>query len=75
MFLSDPFDVGVEGASVADCTGFVRSLIDVANSDGGGELFSGDSEFSCCSELGNKQGVQEKSFAIAIEDSVDLLIV
>ena len=46
MFLGDPFDVGVEGASVADCTSFVRSLIYIANSDGGGEFFSRESVFS-----------------------------
>ena len=46
MFLDDPFDVGVEGAGVADCTGFVRSLVDIANSDGGGEFFGGESVFS-----------------------------
>ena len=46
VLLSDPFDVGVEGASVADCTGLVRGLINVANSDGGGEFFGGESVFS-----------------------------
>ena len=33
MFLDNPFDVGVKGASIANCTGFVHSLIDIANSD------------------------------------------
>ena len=46
MFLSDPFDVGVEGASVANRTSFVYGLIDVANGNGGGELFSGEAVFS-----------------------------
>ena len=46
MFLGDPFDVGVEGASVADCTGLVRSLVNVANGNGGGELLGGESVFS-----------------------------
>ena len=46
MFLGNPFDVGVEGASIADGTSFVRSLINVANSDGGGEFLSRESVFS-----------------------------
>ena len=46
MFLGDPFNVGVEGASVANCAGFVCSLIGVANSDGGGKFFGGESVFS-----------------------------
>ena len=46
VFLGDPFDVGVEGASVAYCTGFVRSLINVANGNGGGEFLGGESVFS-----------------------------
>ena len=45
MFLSDPFDVGVEGASITDCTGLVRGLVNVANGDGGGEFLSGESVF------------------------------
>ena len=46
MFLGNPFDVGVEGASVADCTGFVCGLIDVLNGDGGGEFLGGELVFS-----------------------------
>ena len=46
MFLGDPFDVGVEGASIADRTSFVRSLINVSNSDGGGEFLGGESVLS-----------------------------
>ena len=46
MFLGDPFDVGVEGASIVDCTGFVRSLIYIVNSDGGGEFLGRESMFS-----------------------------
>ena len=46
MFLSDPFDVGIEGASIADCTGFVCSLINIANSNGGGKFFGGETMFS-----------------------------
>ena len=38
-------------------------------------LFGGDGEFHCCSKLSNKQGVQEETFAIALENSVDLAIV
>ena len=45
MFLSDPFDVGIEGAGVVNCTGFVRSLINVSNGDGGGKFFSGEAVF------------------------------
>ena len=46
MFLGNPFNVGVEGAGVADCTSFVHSLINVANSDGGGKFLGGESVFS-----------------------------
>ena len=46
MFLGDPFDVGIEGASVADGTSFVRSLINITNSDGGGEFLGRESVFS-----------------------------
>ena len=42
MFLGNPFDVGIEGADVADCTSFVHSLVNVANSDGAGEFFGGE---------------------------------
>ena len=45
MFLSYPLDVGVEGASIADCTSFIHSLVDVANSNGGGKFFCGESVF------------------------------
>ena len=44
--MSNPFNVGVKGASVADRTGFVRSLIYVANGNGGGEFLGGESVFS-----------------------------
>ena len=46
MLLGDPFDVGVEGTGVADCTSLVRSLVNIANSDGRGEFFCGESVFS-----------------------------
>ena len=46
VFLGDPFDVSVEGASIADCTGFVRCLIHVTNGDGGGKFLGGESVFS-----------------------------
>ena len=46
VFWGNPFDVGIEGAGVADCTGFVCSLVDVANSDRGGEFFCGEAMFS-----------------------------
>ena len=45
MFLGDPFNVGVEGTSIADCTGFVCSLVHIVNSNGGGEFLSGESMF------------------------------
>ena len=45
MFLSDPFDVGIESASVADCTSLVFSLINVANGDGRGKFLGGESVF------------------------------
>ena len=38
-------------------------------------LFCDDSEFGCCSELGNEWRVWEELFTIAIEDSIDLVIV
>ena len=46
MLLSYSFDVGVEGASITDCTSFVRGLIYVTNGDGGGEFFGGEAMFS-----------------------------
>ena len=46
MLLGDPFNVGVEGASVMDCTSFVCSLIDVMNSNRGGKFLSGEMVFS-----------------------------
>ena len=46
MFLGDLFDVGVESASITNCTSFVRSLVNIANSNGGGEFFSRESVFS-----------------------------
>ena len=36
MFLSDPFHVGINGASVADCTSFVCHLVHISDGDGGG---------------------------------------
>ena len=46
MFLGDPFDVHVKGASEMDCTSFVCRLANVTNGDGGGKFFSGESMFS-----------------------------
>ena len=34
MFLGDPLDVGIEGAGVADCTGFVFSLVNIVDGNG-----------------------------------------
>ena len=45
MFLSDPFDVGVESASVMDCTSLVRSLVNIVNCNGGSKFFSGEAMF------------------------------
>ena len=39
MFLGDPFDVGVKGASVVDCTSLVCGLVHISNSNGGGKFF------------------------------------
>ena len=46
MFLGDPFNVCVEGTSIANCTSLVCSLVNIANSDGGGELLGGESVLS-----------------------------
>ena len=46
VFLSDSFYVGVEGASEADSTSFVHSLVDVTNSNRGGKFFCGEVMFS-----------------------------
>ena len=46
MLLGDPFNVGIEGASVTDCISFVHSLVDIVNSNGGGEFFGGELMFS-----------------------------
>ena len=45
MFLGNPFDVSVKGASIADCTSFVCSLIYIANGNGRGEFFYGGAVF------------------------------
>ena len=45
VFLSDPFDVDIEGTSVADCTSLVCGLVNVANSDGGCEFLGGELVF------------------------------
>ena len=46
MFLGDPFDVGIEGASIVNCSSFVHSLVNVTNDDEGGEFLGGESVFS-----------------------------
>ena len=46
MFLSDPFDVGVESASIVNCTGFVHCLVNVVNSDGRGKFLGRELVFS-----------------------------
>ena len=45
VFLGDPLNVGIEGASVANCTSFVCSLINIANGNGGGKFFCRESVF------------------------------
>ena len=46
MLLSNPFNVGIEGAGVVNCTGLVCGLVNISNSNGGGEFFSRESMFS-----------------------------
>ena len=46
MFLDSPFNVHVEGASVADYTSFVCGLVHVSDCDGGSEFLSRESVFS-----------------------------
>ena len=41
MFLSDPFDICIKGASVAGCTSLICSLVHVVNGDRRGE-FNGE---------------------------------
>ena len=38
VFLSNPFNVSIEGAGIMNCTSFVCGLVDVANGNGGGEF-------------------------------------
>ena len=74
VFLGDPFNVHVQGASVMDCTSFVCSLVNIVNSDGGSEFFCGETVFSDklpvdardvstrvyqCRGVNNFEGVQE----------------
>ena len=46
VLLGNPFDVCIESAGVVDCTGFVYSLVHIANCDEGGELLDGELMFS-----------------------------
>ena len=46
MFLSNPFNVGVESTSIANCTSFVHGLVYISNSDGGSEFLGGETVFS-----------------------------
>ena len=46
VFLNNPFNVGIEGASVVDGASLVCSLVDVLNSDRGGKFFDGELVFS-----------------------------
>ena len=46
VFLDDPFDVHVKGASEMYCTSFVCCWVNIVNSDGGDEFFCGESVFS-----------------------------
>ena len=46
MFLSNPFNVSIEGAGIMNHTSFVCSLVDIVNGNGGGKFLSGESVFS-----------------------------
>ena len=46
MFLDNSFNVGIEGASIVNCTGFVCGLVHVAYSNGGGDFLCGELVFS-----------------------------
>ena len=46
MFLCNPFDICVKGASIVNYTSFVCSLVHVSDCDGGSKFFGGESMFS-----------------------------
>ena len=46
MFLGNPFDGGIEGAGVVNGTSFIRGLVYIVNSDGGGKFLGGEVVFS-----------------------------
>ena len=46
MFLGDPFNVCVEGASIVDCTSFVYGLIYILDHNGESEFLGGELMFS-----------------------------
>ena len=46
MFLSDPFNVHIEGASAVDCTSFVCSLVYVVNCNRRDKFLGGEMVFS-----------------------------
>ena len=45
MLLSDPFNVHIEGTSIADYTGLVHGLVNIANHNRKGEFLSGEVVF------------------------------
>ena len=46
VFLGNPFNVHIEGASIMNCISFVHSLIYITNCDREGEFFGGELVFS-----------------------------
>ena len=45
MFLSDPFNVGIKGTGITDCTSLICSLIYILNDNGGDKFFCGETMF------------------------------
>ena len=46
VFLNNPFNVGIEGVGVVDCTSFVCSLIHISDHNGRGKFLGRESVFS-----------------------------
>ena len=46
VFLGNPFNICVKGASIVNYTSFVCSLVHITNHNGEGEFFGGESVFS-----------------------------
>ena len=45
MFLGDPFNVGIKGASITDCTSFICGLVYILNGNGEDKFFCGEAVF------------------------------